>query len=213
MITFPLNQIQPHASVISIPKRLLDIVGASIGLLILAAIVIPIAVAIKLENPGPVFFSQIRYGLNGQQFRLYKFRTMVQEAEVLKTLVVNEARGPMFKNSADPRVSGLVGRFLRCTSLDEMPQFFNILIGEMSLVGPRPPITEEVVRYTSRQWSRLSVKPGLTGAWQVNGRSEVADFETMLTLDLHYQKEWSLWHDLKILGQTVGVVLKKTGAY
>lgn len=201
-----------HPSVESKFKRSLDIVGGLVGLLILAIVFVPIAIAIKLDSPGPIFFTQERYGLQGRTFRIRKFRSMVSDAEQLKSLVENEANGLIFKNKNDFRVTK-VGRFLRSTSLDELPQFWNVLVGEMSLVGTRPPVKDEVIKYTPRHWQRLNVKPGLTGEWQVNGRSQVKDFEQIVDLDLQYQRNWYPWYDLLLIGKTLYVIFGRIGAF
>lgn len=185
--------------------------GSLVGLLILAIVFVPVAIAIKLDSPGAIFFSQKRYGLQGRSFRLWKFRSMVVNAEQLKTLVTNESSGLIFKNKQDPRVTR-VGRFLRSTSLDELPQFWNVLLGEMSLVGTRPPTADEVAHYNERHWQRLNVKPGLTGEWQVNGRSSVKDFEEIVNLDLQYQKQWEPLYDLVLIAKTIYVIFTKSGA-
>jgi len=200
-----------HRSAYSISKRLLDIVGSLIGLLILALIFVPVAIAIKLDSPGPIFYSQERYGLQGRTFRIRKFRSMVVNAEQLKAQVTNEASGLLFKNKKDPRVTR-VGRFLRSTSLDELPQFLNVLVGEMSLVGTRPPTADEVALYNERHWQRLNVKPGLTGEWQVNGRSRVKDFEEVVNLDLRYQSKWHPLYDLVVIAKTIYVIVARVGA-
>ncbi|MBD2167701.1 sugar transferase [Calothrix membranacea FACHB-236] len=202
----------PHPSVKSKFKRCLDIVGSLIGLLILAILFVPIAIAIKIDSPGPIFFVQERYGLQGKPFLLYKFRSMVSDAEELKTLVNNEANGLIFKNKNDFRVTK-VGRFLRSSSLDELPQFWNVLLNEMSLVGTRPPTGDEVNRYTKRHWKRLDVKPGLTGEWQVNGRSQVTNFEKIVDLDLQYQARWSPMYDLLLIAKTFYVLFGRIGAF
>jgi anti-anti-sigma factor len=204
---------ETHPSVRSRPKRLLDIVGALVGLSITATVLLPIIIAIQLDNPGPIFFRQTRCGLMGKRFRLWKIRSMVTNAEALKDSVVNQVEGPMFKNSQDPRVTR-VGRFLRKTSLDELPQFLNVLQGDMSLVGTRPPTPDEIDRYDIPSWQRLDVKPGMTGEWQVYGRSQVSKFEDVIALDLRYQKRWSLGYDMKLIVKTILVVLtKNSGAY
>ncbi|BAZ15884.1 hypothetical protein NIES4071_77570 [Calothrix sp. NIES-4071] len=205
------NETQYHPSVKSKFKRCLDIVGSIVGLIILSIVFIPIAIAIKLDSPGPVFFVQERYGLHGKTFKICKFRSMVTEAEQLKNLVKNEANGLFFKNQNDFRVTKL-GRFLRSTSLDELPQFWNVLIGDMSLVGTRPPTVDEVINYNERHWQRLNVKPGLTGEWQVNGRSQVKDFEAVVDLDLQYQKKWYPMYDVLVIVKTIYVILAKVGA-
>jgi anti-anti-sigma factor len=202
-----------HPSVRSRPKRLIDIIGAVVGLGITFLLLIPIAFAIQLDNPGPIFFRQTRCGLMGRRFRLWKFRSMVTNAEALKASITNQVEGPMFKNSHDPRITR-VGRFLRKTSLDELPQFLNVLLGDMSLVGTRPPTPDEIDRYDLPNWQRLDVKPGMTGEWQVYGRSQVSKFEDVIALDLRYQKRWSLAYDIKLIIKTILVVLsKRSGAY
>ncbi|TVP61096.1 MAG: sugar transferase [Nodularia sp. (in: Bacteria)] len=205
------SEFTPHSSVQSKFKRTLDIVGSLVGLLILAIVFLPIAIAIKIDNPGPIFFTQERYGLQGSTFQIWKFRSMVSDAEKLKSQVNNEADGLIFKNTNDFRITK-VGRFLRSTSLDELPQFWNVLVGEMSLVGTRPPTHDEVIKYTPRHWQRLNVKPGLTGEWQVNGRSQVKDFEQIVDLDLRYQKNWHPLYDLMLIGKTFSVIFGRIGA-
>lgn len=202
----------PHRSAYSTFKRLLDIVGSLVGLLILAIVFVPVAIAIQLDNPGPIFYSQERYGLQGRTFRMRKFRSMVVNADDLKHQVANEASGLIFKNKQDPRVTR-VGKFLRSTSLDELPQFLNVLTGEMSLVGTRPPTADEVALYNERHWQRLNVKPGLTGEWQVSGRSSVKDFEEIVNLDLRYQKQWHPLYDLVLIAKTIYVIFARVGAF
>ncbi|YAF96415.1 MAG: sugar transferase [Nodularia sp. CChRGM 3473] len=205
-------ELTPHCSVTSKFKRILDILGSLVGLFILAIVFVPIAIAIKIDSPGPIFFTQERYGLQGSPFKIRKFRSMVSDAEQLKSLVNNEANGLIFKNKNDFRVTK-VGRFLRSTSLDELPQFWNVLVGEMSLVGTRPPTGDEVMKYTQRHWQRLNVKPGITGEWQVNGRSHVKDFEQIVDLDLRYQKNWHPLYDLMLIGKTFVVIFGRIGAF
>lgn len=200
-----------HPSTRSIFKRLLDIVGSIVGLLLLGIVFVPIAIAIKLDSPGPIFFTQQRHGLYGCPFKIRKFRSMVVNADELKSQINNEAKGLIFKNENDPRVTR-VGRFLRKTSLDELPQFWNVLMGEMSLVGTRPPTSDEVARYNSDHWKRLNVKPGLTGVWQVSGRSQIKDFEQIVALDLNYQKLWNPLYDIQIVLKTIQVVFCRQGA-
>lgn len=202
----------PHKSVSSASKRFIDIVGAIAGLTILAMLFLPLAIVIRVESPGSVLYKQRRYGLQGRPFTLLKFRSMVKDADRLKTLVHNEAEGLIFKNERDPRITR-IGRLLRRTSLDEVPQFWNVLRGEMSLVGTRPPIHDEVIHYTDRHWQRLNVKPGLTGLWQVSGRSAIKDFEEIVNLDLQYQAHWTPQYDLQIIFRTFVVLLSKSGAY
>ncbi|WP_277877786.1 MULTISPECIES: exopolysaccharide biosynthesis polyprenyl glycosylphosphotransferase [Calothrix] len=208
----PHFQQRVHPSANSSLKRLIDIVGAFIGLAITAVIAIPIAIAIKLDNPGPVFYSQTRCGLNGKTFRIWKFRTMKVNADQMKHLVQNQAKGNIFKNDQDPRITR-VGSFLRRTSLDELPQFWNVLQGDMSLVGTRPPTIDEVENYEPHHFRRLLVKPGITGEWQVNGRSKIEDFEDIVKLDLAYQSKWSVVYDLLLILKTLQVVLNRDGAY
>mgnify|MGYP000896892858 CR=1 FL=1 len=193
-------------------KHLVDKTGAVIGILLAAPIMITAAIAIKLESRGPVFFKQTRSGANGRPFPLYKFRTMTADAERHKESLrdLNEMSGPVFKIKQDPRVTR-VGRVLRKYSIDEIPQFFNILRGEMSLVGPRPPLPSEVANYEPWQRRKLAVKPGLTCIWQVSGRNQI-DFEDWMRLDLEYIDNWSLWLDARILAKTVPTVLKGEGA-
>ncbi|MGB6294767.1 MAG: sugar transferase [Rivularia sp. (in: cyanobacteria)] len=200
-----------HPSQISIAKRLIDIVGAIVGLMITVAIAIPVAIVSLLDNPGPVFYNQIRCGHNGKTFRIWKFRSMIKDADKMKHLVKNEANGHIFKCTEDPRITR-VGKFLRRTSLDELPQFWNVLKGEMSLVGTRPPTPDEVVKYQPHHWERLRVKPGMTGEWQVNGRSSIKDFEDIVKMDLDYQRKWSISYDLFLIFKTIWVVLNKSGA-
>ncbi|BCL37444.1 hypothetical protein NSMS1_38910 [Nostoc sp. MS1] len=200
-----------HPSSLSITKRLIDILGAIIGLLITAIITIPIAILTIISNPGPIFYSQVRCGLNGKQFRIWKFRSMVVNADKMKHLVKNQAQGHIFKSVNDPRITP-IGKFLRCTSLDEFPQFWNVLLGDMSLVGTRPPTPDEVIHYAPHHWQRLRVKPGMTGEWQTKGRSNIKDFETIVQMDLDYQRKWSITYDLNLILKTVWVVIKKSGA-
>lgn len=207
----------PHASLrgkARLTKRAVDLLGAVFALLLLAPLLLLVALAIKIDSPGPVFFRQRRVGLNGRTFEMYKFRSMALDAEARKGELMpeNEVKdGPIFKMKHDPRVTR-VGRFIRRTSLDEFPQFVNVILGQMSLVGPRPPVPEEVALYTPEQWQRLSVMPGATGLWQVSGRSELSSFRAMLNLDLQYIRDWSLRADLWILLRTVRVVLRMEGA-
>ncbi|MEM9448527.1 MAG: sugar transferase [Cyanobacteria bacterium P01_E01_bin.6] len=171
-----------HASVSNIIKRIVDVVGGVVGLAFTAVMFVPIAIAIKLDSPGPVLFSQTRLGYLGQPIRIWKFRSMVTDAEARKHEVENEIEGAFFKNKQDPRITR-VGRFLRRTSLDEFPQFWCVLIGSMSLVGTRPPTLDEVEQYEVSDWRRLNVKAGLTGQWQVSGRSAIASFNEVVALD------------------------------
>jgi lipopolysaccharide/colanic/teichoic acid biosynthesis glycosyltransferase len=201
-----------HPSVTSRGKRAMDIVGALVGLGLTSVLAIPIIAAIKLEDGGPIFFKQVRCSWMGKRFYIWKFRSMVIDAEALKAQVENQVEGPLFKNANDPRITK-IGRFLRRTSLDELPQFWNVLKGEMSLVGTRPPTPDEIEQYNVPEWQRLDVKPGMTGEWQVNGRSSVTKFEDVIRMDLNYQKNWSLMYDIQLILKTILVLFsKKAGA-
>jgi exopolysaccharide biosynthesis polyprenyl glycosylphosphotransferase len=204
----------PETSWQGVAKQLLDFVGALALLLVSAVPMAIIAVLVKVTSPGPVLFRQQRSGLNGRPFTMYKFRTMVSNAEQFQheLAAMNEMTGPVFKVTNDPRVTP-IGRWLRKFSLDEFPQLFNVLRGEMSLVGPRPLPVDEVKRFNDlAHRRRLSVKPGLTCLWQISGRNNVKDFKDWVRLDLEYIDNWSFWLDLKILWLTVPVVLLGTGA-
>ncbi len=193
-------------------KRAFDMVVSGMAILVCAPLFVLLAAAIKLDSPGPVFFGQIRSGLNGRTFRLLKFRSMVTDAEqrLAELRAQNEMSGPVFKIRRDPRITR-IGRLLRKTSMDELPQFLNVFRGDMSIVGPRPPLPSEVMQYQRWQRRRLSVRPGITCTWQVSGRNEI-DFETWMKLDLAYIDQWSLWLDLKIFFRTIPVVLLGRGA-
>ncbi len=194
-------------------KRGMDVVGAVVGLTLGAPLLALIALAIRLDSPGPLVFRQTRVGAGGKVFEMYKFRSMRvgAEAELGRLRELNEADGPLFKIRADPRITR-VGRFLRRTSLDELPQLWNVLRGEMSLVGPRPPIPAEVSRYMEWHKKRLQVRPGITGLWQVSGRS-LLSFDDQVLLDIYYIENWSLWLDFKVLLRTIPQVLFGGGAY
>ncbi|AKG24681.1 anti-sigma-factor antagonist (STAS) and sugar transfersase [Calothrix sp. 336/3] len=199
-----------HPSIRSWMKRLIDIVGSIVGLLITSILFVPIAIAITIDDPGPILFAQTRCGWMGKNFRIWKFRSMYRDAEARKAELAakNQVEGAFFKIDNDPRITK-IGSFLRRTSLDELPQFWNVLKGEMSLVGTRPPTPDEVARYEVPEWQRLDVKPGMTGEWQVNGRSSVRKFEDVIRLDLQYQKNWSLVYDLKLIFKTVAILFNK----
>lgn len=195
-------------------KRITDFLLSLLGLIILSPLFVVIALFIKLEDyKGPVFFKQMRVGKDGKEFYMYKFRSMVTNAEELKVLLSNqnEASGPVFKMKNDPRVTKF-GRFIRRTSIDELPQLLNVLKGDMSLVGPRPPLLDEVEKYTSYQRQRLSVTPGLTCYWQVSGRSNIS-FEQWVELDLKYMEERNLLIDLKLVFRTFFVLFGSKDAY
>lgn len=207
-------------------KRILDIIGGLVGCLITIVLFIFIAPAIKKESPGPVFFTQTRIGKNGRKFKMYKFRSMYMNAEEMKKELMDQNNmkdGMMFKMDFDPRVIGNkilpngqkktgIGDFIRRTSLDEFPQFFNVLRGDMSLVGTRPPTLDEWEKYELRHRARLSIKPGITGLWQVSGRSKITDFEEVVKLDKQYITDWSMGLDFRILFKTIQSVIKKDGA-
>ena len=204
----------PEASWQGIIKQTMDFAGAMLAVVVLSPIMIGVAIAIKLTSRGPVFFKQMRSGLNGAPFTIYKFRTMVTNAEQLQheLAAMNEMTGPVFKITSDPRVTR-IGKWLRKSSLDELPQLFNILRGEMSIVGPRPLPVDETKRINDASHRRrLSVKPGLTCLWQVSGRSEIKEFKDWVRLDLEYIDNWSLWLDIKIILRTFPVVLWGAGA-
>lgn len=194
-------------------KRLIDIIGSFVGIIITCMITPFVALAIKLESPGPVFFSQTRIGKNGRRFKIWKFRSMYIDAEERKKELQaqNEIKGLMFKMENDPRITR-VGKFIRKTSIDETPQFFNIFMGDMSLIGTRPPTVEEFEQYNGYYRRRLSITPGLTGMWQVSGRSDIQDFDEIVKLDLEYIDNWSLGLDIKILFMTVYTVLLGKGS-
>lgn len=207
-------------------KRILDIIGGLVGCLITIVLFIFIAPAIKKESPGPVFFTQTRIGKNGRKFKMYKFRSMYMNAEEMKKELMDQNNmkdSMMFKMDFDPRVIGNkilpngqkktgIGDFIRRTSLDEFPQFFNVLKGDMSLVGTRPPTLDEWEKYELRHRARLSIKPGITGLWQVSGRSKITDFEEVVKLDKQYITDWSMGLDFRILFKTIQSVIKKDGA-
>lgn len=207
-------------------KRSVDILGGLVGCLICAVLFVFVAPAIYISSPGPIFFAQERIGKNGKRFKMYKFRSMYMDAEDRKKELMAQNRingGLMFKLDFDPRIIGNrilpdgthktgLGQFIRSTSIDEFPQFFNVLKGDMSLVGTRPPLVSEFNAYQQHHRARMSVKPGITGMWQVSGRSEITDFEEVVRLDTQYINEWSLGLDVKILFKTVAAVLKRKGS-
>ena len=194
-------------------KRLLDIIGGIVGLILCGIAFVIFAPVIKHQSPGPVFFKQIRVGKNGRKFKLYKFRSMYVDAEERKAELLkdNKIQGNMFKVEDDPRIIP-IGRFMRKYSIDELPQFWNILKGDMSLVGTRPPTEDEFVNYEAHHRARLGIKPGLTGMWQVSGRSDITDFEDVVALDTAYISNWNLGMDIRILFKTIVVVFRGNGA-
>lgn len=195
-------------------KTVIDLVAGFVGIVLLSPVMAITALAIKLESPGPVLFKQKRAGINGKIFEIYKFRSMYMDAEERKKELMAQNKikdGMMFKMDNDPRVTK-VGRFIRKTSIDELPQFFNVLKGDMSLVGTRPPTLDEVEKYDRRQRRRISIKPGITGMWQVSGRSDIVDFEKVVELDRSYIDQWSLALDFKLLFKTAWVVLARKGS-
>ena len=195
-----------------IAKRVIDVIGSLVGLLICGLVSI-ILVPIIRKDGGPAIFSQTRIGKNGRHFTFYKFRSMRTDAEEIKQQLMdqNTMKGGMFKMDDDPRVTK-IGKFIRKTSLDELPQFWNVLIGDMSLVGTRPPTVDEYEKYTPEQKRRLSFKPGITGLWQISGRSEITNFDDVVKLDVAYIDDWTIWKDFEILLKTVKVVLMRDGA-
>ena len=209
VIDIDLENIQTNNSIFYIvSKRIIDIIGSLAGLIFLSPLFLIVAILIKLEDPkGKVFFSQERNGKYPATFKMYKFRSMVHNAEELleKLKDQNEQTGPVFKMQEDPRITR-VGKFIRKTSIDELPQLFNVLMGDMSLVGPRPPIPREVEQYTTYQMQRLGVKPGLTCLWQVGGRNSV-DFDGWVELDIEYIKTRNLWLDIKLILMTIPALL------
>lgn len=210
VVTYSINHFDYRRMII---KRLMDIAGGLVGLVITGVVTPFVALAVKIDSPGPVFFAQTRIGKNGRRFKIYKFRSMYIDAEERKKELEksNEIQGLMFKMENDPRITK-VGKFIRKTSIDELPQFFNIIKGDMSLVGTRPPTEDEFEKYNSHYRRRISMTPGLTGLWQVSGRSEIVDFDDVVKYDLEYIDNWTLGLDIKILLQTVWVVLTGKGS-
>ncbi len=194
-------------------KRLMDLAGAVVGLVFCGLAVLIVGPIIKITSPGPLFFAQTRIGINGRRFKMYKFRSMYADAEKRKKelMAKNEMDGLMFKMENDPRITP-IGKFIRKTSIDELPQFFNVLMGDMSLVGTRPPTEDEYLQYKNYHMRRLSIKPGITGKWQVSGRSDIKNFEEVVRLDLEYIDNWSILLDIRILFQTVWMVAFGRGA-
>lgn len=223
VVTTTLNYASPQQLMV---KRLIDLVGGFIGCILTGIILIFIGPLIYMASPGPIFFAQERVGKNGRKFKMYKFRSMYVDAEARKAELMKDNKlgdGKMFKLDFDPRVIGNqilpdgthktgIGDFIRRTSLDEFPQFFNVLKGDMSLVGTRPPLTSETALYEFRHKARLAIKPGITGMWQVSGRSDITDFEEVVRLDKEYIENWNLGLDIKILLKTIPAVLKKSGS-
>ena len=207
-------------------ERCMDIAGGIVGCILTGIIFLFVAPAIYIKSPGPIFFTQVRVGKNGKKFRIYKFRSMYMDAEERKKELMAQNRskdGMMFKLDFDPRIIGNeilpdgthktgIGNFIRSTSLDEFPQFFNVLKGDMSLVGTRPPTLDEWEKYELHHRARLAIKPGITGMWQVSGRSNITDFEDVVKLDTEYITHWSMGLDIKILFKTVLAVLKRDGS-
>lgn len=195
-------------------KRAVDIIGASLALILLSPVMIVTAMALSITSRGPILFIQKRVGYNGETFRFLKFRSMCHDAEALRSEFLDQnhhRHGPIFKIEDDPRMTR-IGRLMRRLSIDELPQLFHVLQGKMSLVGPRPPLPNEVETYSPRELLRLTVTPGITCIWQVSGRSEL-DFDTWVDMDLEYIENWSLWLDLELLARTIPAVLSRRGAY
>ena len=203
-------------------KRLMDICGAIVGLILTGLLTLIIGPMIYIASPGPIFFSQVRIGKSGKRFRIYKFRSMYMDAEERKAALMekNKMSGFMFKMDADPRIIGSgpdgtrhgLGWFIRKTSIDEFPQFWNVLKGDMSLVGTRPPTVDEWEKYEYHHRARMAAKPGITGLWQVSGRSDITEFEDVVKLDMEYIKNWTIGEDIKIIFQTVAAVIKGSGS-
>ena len=210
VVTFSRNEFSVRQKIL---KRLLDIVGSLVGMIFLGIATIIFGPLIKLDSKGPVFFGQTRVGKNGRKFTCYKFRSMYIDAEERKKDLMkqNEMNGLMFKMENDPRITK-VGKFIRKTSIDELPQFWNILCGDMSLVGTRPPTVDEYEKYNASHKSRLSMTPGLTGLWQISGRSQIKDFDEVVKLDMEYIDDWNILKDIKIILKTVKVVVCGRGA-
>ena len=210
VITSGINFAEPRDMLI---KRIMDILGSLVGIAFTAVLTVIFGPVIFIQSPGPIFFSQERVGRNGRKFRIYKFRSMYPDAEERKKdlMAENKMQGLMFKMDNDPRIIP-IGRFMRRTSLDEFPQFFNVLKGDMSLVGTRPPTVDEYEKYEMHHKARLAAKPGLTGMWQVSGRSDIVDFEEVVRLDTEYIENWSIVMDLRILFQTIKVIFTGKGS-
>ena len=212
VITFHTITLNTYEQII---KRTMDILAGIVGVILSSPIMLVTAIAIKLDSPGPILFKQTRVGQNGRHFKIYKFRSMYIDAEERKKELIEQNElegGVMFKIKDDPRITR-VGKFIRKTSIDELPQFFNILGGSMSLVGTRPPTLDEVEKYETSQWRRISIKPGLTGMWQVSGRSNIKNFDEIVELDTEYIDNWTLGMDIKIIFKTILVLLKHDDAY
>jgi exopolysaccharide biosynthesis polyprenyl glycosylphosphotransferase len=195
-------------------KRIFDIVGATFGICLMLILYPLLAILIKMTSRGPVFFKQVRVGKSGKHFVLHKFRSMHCNAEAKRNKLENEneCKGAIFKMKNDPRVT-FIGKIIRKFSIDEIPQFIDVLKGEMSLVGTRPPTTEEVEQYQKWHHRRISIKPGMTGQWQVSGRNKITDFDEIARLDLKYIDNWSIWLDIKIICKTFFVIFKRDSAY
>ncbi|WP_462410338.1 sugar transferase [Neobacillus sp. Marseille-QA0830] len=209
-VSIPVN----NGKIYLFSKRLIDMIGASCGIILLSLLLLIIGILIKIEDPkGKVFFAQKRVGLNGKEFKMYKFRSMVSNAEekLAELLKYNEVSGAMFKMKDDPRITK-VGKFIRKTSIDELPQLFNVLKGDMSLVGPRPPLPREVAEYSEYDKQRLMVTPGCTGLWQVSARNSVG-FKEMVDMDLQYIRQRSFLFDIKIIFKTVLVLFGSKNAF
>ena len=209
------DSIEPAGPAEAALKRLADIVGGLAGCVITGILFLFAAPAIYINSPGPIFFSQTRIGKNGRKFKIYKFRSMYMDAEERKKELMKQNKvkdGMMFKMDHDPRIIKGVGNFIRKTSIDEFPQFFNVLKGDMSLVGTRPPTVDEWEKYNKHHRRRMAIKPGLTGMWQISGRSSITDFDEVVALDTKYIAEWNIGLDIKILFKTVGVIFTGKGS-
>jgi len=196
-------------------KRVLDLLGAAVGLILASPVMLVAAILVKRDSPGPIFFTQERVGQGGKRFKIHKFRTMKVGAEQVRDELLSKSvyQDPrLFKMVGDPRITR-VGQWMRRSSVDELPQLWNVLKGEMSLVGPRPPLPSEVALYEAHHYARFDVKPGITGPWQVNGRNQITDFEKIIGLETEYIREWTLLSDLGILLRTIWVVMQMQGAH
>jgi exopolysaccharide biosynthesis polyprenyl glycosylphosphotransferase len=213
VVEIPIAEANGDGFYLKYVKRVMDIVGAIVGLILFAPIILFFAILIKIDSKGPVFYEADRYGKGGKPFKFYKLRSMYVGAHESRSnlMHLNQVKGPVFKLFDDPRITR-VGRFMRKCSIDEMPQMYNVLKGDMSLVGPRPPIPEEVEKYEPWQLRRLSLKPGITCLWQISGRSRLG-FDEWMRLDIEYINNQSFWMDMKILLRTIPAVLLREGAY
>lgn len=212
VMTFSVNNISDEELFV---KRIIDVIGGVVGCILTGILILVVGPIIYISSPGPIFYSQMRIGMNGKPFKIYKFRSMYMNAdEIKKDLIkLNEmSDGMMFKMENDPRIIQGIGHFIRKTSIDEFPQFFNVMKGDMSLVGTRPPTLDEWEKYSLHHRLRMSIRPGITGLWQVSGRSDIKEFEEVVKLDAEYIAKWNIWLDIKIIWKTISVIWKGDGA-